>query len=215
MYEAGERVAVVCPACSRERTTVHEVLNDGSEPTLRCLECRHVHRASVDLEPSTTTVRTVVSQGGESVTTSVEAPIDAVFEVGQEFVAETDDAVFSVEVTAIESHTGGRHDSLAVDETATLWTRDIGNVAVPVTIHPPARSDRGSRSITMHVPGERTFEVGSDERVDGEPTRVAGILLRETDARPRKLNERGDAAEARAIDRLYVRSRRRVSTTPW
>ncbi|MFW6152890.1 MAG: HVO_0476 family zinc finger protein [Halobacteriota archaeon] len=215
MSDTGERVAVVCPACSPDRTTVHEVLSDGGEPTLRCLTCRHVHRGTVDPTPSTRPVRTIVSQGGESITTTVSLPRDDTLALGQEFVVETDEAVFSVEVTAIEARDGTRPDRLTVEETATLWTRDIGNVAVPVTIHPPERSDRASRSTTMHVPGDRTFEVGTNEEVDGEPTRVAGILLRDPEARQRKLNDRGDVAEARAIDRLYVRSRRRVSTSPW
>lgn len=215
MTEPGEQVATVCPACSPRVETVHEVLSNGGDPTVRCLECQHVHRATIVGDTETREVRTVVSQAGESVTTTIDVPGAATFEVGQEFVVETDDAVFSVELTDIEGVDGTRHDRLEVDRTATLWTRDIGNVAVPVTIHPSRRSDSSSRSTTLHVPGDREFEIGENEMVDEQPVRVFGILVRSDESGKRKLNDTGDSAMAREIERLYVRSQRRVPRDPW
>ncbi len=214
MSEVGDQVAVNCPACSPTIETLHEVLTSNGDTTVRCLECQHVHRAKIETHPPTREVRTVVSQAGDSITTTIDVPDDAVFSVGQEFVVETDEAVFSVELTDIEGVDGARHDQLDIGDTATLWTRDIGNVAVPVTIHPPKRSERTSRSTTMHVPGDRMFEIGTEETIGDEPVSIFGILLRD-DRGERKLNDPGERAIASDIDRLYVRSQRRVPREPW
>lgn len=215
MSEPGDRVAVPCPACSPEIAMEHEVLSGGHTATVRCRECMHVHTATVEDSTGSRTVRTVVSQDGDSLTSSIEVPDDAVFEVGQEFIVETDEAVYSVELTSIEGESGQRHDRLDVHETATLWTRDIGNVAIDVTIHPPSGSDASSRSTTLHTPGSRTFEVGEQLDIDGEPGRIHGIHLRDDDVDRRKLNRTGDTARAKDIDRLYVRSTRRVRRSAW
>lgn len=217
MTEAGDQVAVVCPACSPHQPTLHEALTNGAEPTVRCRECRHVHSARVESTAEEQAIRTIVSQGAESITATVELPADATAEVGQELVVETADAIYTVEVTSLEDDAGGRHDKLPIAETSTLWTRDVGNVAVDVTIHPPSNTTEGSRSTVLRVPGDDAFTIGEEATVDGEPVRVHGIHLRQpTEADGlRKLNQPGDTALARDIARLYVTSRRTVRRSPW
>lgn len=218
MVEPGDQLAVTCPSCSPAAAVRHEVLADGGEPTVRCLSCEQVHTARVDEGGGTRTVRTVVSQDGDSLTASLEVPRDVDLETGRGLVVETEDAVFSVEITSLEDDAGRRHEALPATDVATVWTRDVGNVAVAVTIHPPGGGRSESRSATMHVPGDRAFAVGDEETVDDEPVRITGIHLRGDAAEPdgrRRLDEPGERALARDVHRVYVRSKRRAARSPW
>ncbi|MFW6448553.1 MAG: HVO_0476 family zinc finger protein [Halobacteriota archaeon] len=217
MSDAGDQVATACPACSPERETVHEVLAGGNRATVRCTACGHVHRVAVDAEPPKRDVRAVVSQAGESLVTSVAMPESAHLEVGDEFVVDAEEGTFAVEITSIEGTDGDRHDELTADAVETLWTRDVGNVAVDVTIHPPRNADDRSRSVTMWVAGDHTFEVGEGETIDGESVDIHGIILREPrdQGGGRKLDEPGAVARARDVHRLYARSSRHVPERPW
>lgn len=217
MNEPGEQVAVTCPACSPARSTAHEILSGGGSATVRCRSCGHVHATALGGDTSTIDVRTVISQGGESLVASVAVPPDGTLAVGQEFVVESDEAAYAVEVTSVEGHDDERHDRLPADEVATVWTRDVGNVAVDVTVHPPERADERTRSSVLRVPGDQRFEVGAETTVEDEPVQVTGILRRESavEAGPRKLDHPGDRVAASDVARLYVRSQRHVPRSPW
>lgn len=218
MTEAGDQLAVVCPACSPEFETIHEVLSNGGQPTVRCQECDHVHSTSLPDTPEPRPIRTIVSQDGESVRTSVDIPPDAYLEAGERFVVETDEAVYSVEITSLEDTDGGRHDSLSAEHIETIWTRDIGNLSVNVTIHPQQGSGESSRSATVALPGDQELTVGEDLRVDGESVRVIGLLRRDaavTDEAVRKLDEPGDTAFAMDVERVYARSSYQGRRDPW
>lgn len=217
MSDPGDQVAATCPACSPNRDTAHEILSGGGTATVRCRACGHVRATSVGGKSTRRDVRTVISQDGESVSTTHPVPNGATLAVGDEFVVETDEASFAVEITSLEGPDGDRHERLPAGEVATIWTRDVGNVAVDVTVHPPEQADERSRSSTLLVPGDRAFEVGDEETVDGEPVRVHGILKRgATDGpEPRKLDRPGDRVPARDVARLYVRSLRHVPRSPW
>lgn len=216
MAEPTRQVALSCPACSTVGQTPHDVLRTNGAATVRCRECEHVHTAQLDTNAGTRTVRTIVSQSGESRKTTIEVPNDAVFAIGQEFVVDTDDAVFSVEIRRIEGQDGADHERLPAEETATVWTRDIGNVAVDVTIH-PAGDEATSRSTVLHVPGDRSIEIGESLEIDGESVRITGIHLREGAAGEagRKLDERGETAPAKDVNRLYVQATDRPPRSGW
>lgn len=218
MTEAGDQVAVTCPGCSPAAETIHEVLAPGGQPTVRCRECDHIHTTTVESAPPERSVRTIVSQDGESITASVEIPVEAILEVGDRFVVDTDDAVYSVELTDIEDYDGRRHERLEADETATLWTRDIGNVSVNVTINPARGSSDDTRSASQQLPGDELVSVGDALRIDGEPVRVTGLLLRDgavDGAGGRTVDDPGARAAAMDLKRIYTRSQRRVSRDPW
>lgn len=218
MTEAGEQLAVTCPACSPDFETIHEVVSNGGQPTVQCRECGHVH-STTDPSPATPrSVRTIVSQDGDSIRTTVDIPPDAVLETGDRFVVETEEAVYSVELTSIEDGDGGRHETLEAERVETLWTRDIGNLSVNVTIHPQRGSGDESRSATVTVPGDEEITVGDSIDVSDTSVRVIGILLRDSAVeagRPRKLDETGDSAVAMDLDRVYARPTGRVRRDPW
>lgn len=218
MTEAGDQLAVTCPACSPGVETVHEVLSPGGQPTVRCHECGHVHATSAGWSPPSRPVRTIVSQADESIAATVDVPEGVVLERGDRFVVETDEAVYSVELTSIEDADGRRHDRLGVDRIETLWTRDIGNVSVDVTVHPPPRSGRSSHSVRLRLPGDEELVVGDEMSVDDEPVRVVGLLLRGeavAAGAKRKLDDRGSSAPAMDLERVYARSREADGRSAW
>lgn len=216
--EAGDQLAVTCPACSPDFETVHEVLSPGGQPTVRCRECGHVHTTTPTTETTKQPLRTIVSQDGDSVTATVDVPADALLEVGDRFVVDDEAAVYSVELTDIEDPDGRRHERLEAADIETLWTRDIGNVSVNVTIHPASGSQEDSRSATHAMPGDEGISVGDELTIDGEPVRITGLMLRENAVGPdrqRRLDEPGDRARAMDLDRIYARSQQRVRRDPW
>jgi uncharacterized Zn finger protein len=190
-------VLVECPACSSEEP--HEVLKDrGGQATLRCLTCDHVHKKRTH-QPSTVELRVVVSQGEESFSTRTTVREDETVRVDDEFVLESDEGIFGVEVTSIEVEKEGdnrRVESASADEAATVWTRVVDNVGVPVTLH----TDDDTVSRKMTVPGDYDFVVGERETVDGEEFVVTAFVDRRTGDRFRV---DGDDVQAKNAKRVY------------
>jgi predicted Zn finger-like uncharacterized protein len=214
MTETASRVAVVCPACSPEIETVHEVLSEGGRATVRCTECDHVHKAAT--EDDTEIERTVVvSQSGESLTTTVEGPAEERIQIGEEFVVETDDALLVARITDIQVGTEERTDSALMDDVETVWTRAVDNVTLNVTLHPDTGDD--TRGIEVNVPGDYEFEVGSTEELAGEKFTVEGMHVRENAVGypAGKLDHRGDAAEAKDLKRIYARDESSSAWSAW
>jgi len=212
MSNATERVAVVCPACSPDSETVHEVLRPGGQATVRCTDCSHVHKTTLP-EERTVERRVVVSQAGESFSTTVDAPAAETLAVGEEFLVETDEAIMTVRITSLERDET-RTDETTVETVDTIWTRAVGNVTVPVTAHPQSGGHDQTRSVDLQVPGDYEFVVGETDDLSDEEFTVEGIYLRD-DARGyehEKLDFDGDTALAKDIKRLYVRDE---STDAW
>jgi uncharacterized Zn finger protein len=212
MSNATERVAVVCPACSPESETVHEVLRPGGQATVRCTDCSHVHKTTLP-EQRTVERKVVVSQEGDSFSTTVDAPAAETLAVGEEFLVETAEAILTVRITSLEQG-DSRTDEAAAEAVDTIWTRAVGNVTVPVTAHPKSGEHDQTRSVDLQVPGDYEFVVGETDELSDEEFTVEGIYLRD-DARGyehEKLDFDGDAAVAKDIKRLYVRDE---STDAW
>jgi len=212
MDETAARVAVLCPACSPDRETVHEVLKSGGQATIRCTECDHVHKEQL---PEERTIQTdvVISQDGESFATSADVPEDETLAVGEEFLAETDEAIMTVRITSLELSEGRSEEAPATD-VQTLWTRAVGNVTVDVTAHPKSGAHDETRSFSLQVPGDYEFVVDEADELGGEEFTVEGIYLRDdaTGYEFDKLDHPGDEAVAKDIKRLYVRDQ---TTTAW
>jgi uncharacterized Zn finger protein len=214
MTETASRVAVVCPACSPEIETVHEVLAEGGQATVRCTDCDHVHKTTI--EGDTEVERTVVvSQSGESLTTTVGGPAGERIQIGEEFVVEADDALLVARITDIQVGTEERTDSAVMDDVETIWTRAVDNVALNVTLHPESGDD--TRGIEVRVPGDYEFEVGSTEELGGEEFTVEGMHVRENAVGypAGKLDHRGDTAEAKDLKRIYARDESSSAWSAW
>jgi uncharacterized Zn finger protein len=215
MSEQSERVAVPCPSCSPGDATVHEVLKPGGQSTVRCTECGHTHKVTVESEP-TIERDVVVSQEGESETTTIAGSPDDRLEVGDEFVVDTPEALFQVRVTSLEVGNEQRADEARLEDVGTVWTRVVDNVAVNVTINPSDGDRDGTRSVTMRVPGDYEFVVGETESAGDEEFEVTGIHVREdTGYRFDKLDHEGDMVFAKDVKRVYGLDRTSDAWSPW
>jgi uncharacterized Zn finger protein len=209
----GDQLALACPACSPDLETIHEVLKPGGQVTVRCTECDHVHKERL---PEGTTVErdVVVSQDGESYPARVDVPEDETLAVGEEFVLETESAATTVRITSLALPEDERVEEATAEDVETIWTRDVGNVAVDVTMHPADTGRDDTRSLKLQVPGDYEFVVGDSEDLGEYEFTVESLLVREdavtydTD----HLERPGDTATAKDVKRLYARDE---STTAW
>ena len=215
MTDVSERVAVTCPSCSPDIETVHEVLKPGGQATVRCTECSHVHKTTVE-EDEEVTRDVVVSQDGESFTATVDAPPEETVAVGEEFVLDAEEAIMTVRITDLELGEQRRVEEAVIEDVDTFWTRAVDNVSVNATIHPKEGTGNreDTRSVEVFVPGDDEFTVGEVEEHGDEAFEVEGIVVRD-DAEGYqfdKLDYDGDAAIAKDIKRLYGRDQ---TTTAW
>lgn len=215
MTDVSERVAVTCPSCSPDIETVHEVLKPGGQATVRCTECSHVHKTTVE-EDEAVTRDVVVSQDGESFTATVDAPPEEPVAVGEEFVLDAEEAIMTVRITDLELGEQRRVEEAVIEDVDTFWTRAVDNVSVDATIHPKEGTGNreDTRSVEVFVPGDDEFTVGEVEEHGDEAFEVEGIVVRD-DAEGYqfdKLDYDGDAAIAKDIKRLYGRDQ---TTTAW
>lgn len=201
-----QRVAVRCPSCSPSDETAHEVLNRGGQATVRCSECSHVHKTTIE-EESRVDRRVIVSQDDESTEARVEVPPDEELSTGDEFLVETDEAILTARITSIETTEGARVDEANADEVKTLWTRAVGNVAVNLTLHPKDGGHDETRSVKIQVPGDEKFTVGRTHEYGGEEFTVERLLVREdaTDYYREGYDHGGDVAFAKDLKRVYAR----------
>ncbi len=215
MTEVSERVPAACPSCSPDLPTTHEVLSAGGQFTVRCIDCGHVHKTRID--DRTVDRDVVVSQDGESFSASVEVPPDESLAAGEEFVLETDAGIFTVRITSLELGGEQRADDAPAEDVETIWTRDVGNVAVDVTVHPPEGSRQETYSVEYRVPGDHEFEVGETEGLPDAEVTVEGIHVREDAVGYDfdKLDHGGDRALAKDTKRVYARETGSAAWSPW
>jgi uncharacterized Zn finger protein len=209
----GERIALACPACSPDRETVHEVLKPGGQVTLRCTACDHVHKERLP-EPETRDRSVVVSQDGESFTADVAVPAGESLAVGEEFLVETEDGVFTVRITSLELPDGERTEESTGEGVSTIWTRAVGNVSVNVTMHPKDGQHDETESFELYVPGDEEFVIGETSTYGDNEFTVEGFHVR-ADAHGydrERFDHDGDSVVAKDVKRLYVRDE---STTAW
>ncbi|WP_290817276.1 HVO_0476 family zinc finger protein [Halovivax sp.] len=201
-----DRLAVPCPSCSPELETVHEVLSPGGgSVTVRCSECGHVHKVQ-PADEREVTLDVVVSQGGESFTANVTTPEAETVAEGDEFLLETEAVLATVRVTSVEVGEQRRVEEAPAEEIETVWTREVDNVAVNVTIHPEDGSREDSRSTTIRVPGDYELEVDSTETFGDDEFTIDAVVVRD-DARGYdrdRYEMDGDVVLAKDAKRVYA-----------
>ncbi|WP_049898912.1 HVO_0476 family zinc finger protein [Natrinema sp. J7-1] len=217
MSDLPERVPPACPSCSPDLETVHEVLTEGGGTlTVRCSECSHVHKVHPERTPEVT-LDVVVSQGGESFTANVTTAEDETIEVGDEFILETEEVLSTVRVTSVELDGQKRVEESTAEQVETVWTREVDNVGVNVTVHPQDGSRDDSRSITVHVPGDYEFEVGAVESFGDDEFEIDAFVVRgDADGYRRdRFEMEGDTALAKDVKRVYAYDEQSSAWSAW
>ncbi len=216
MSDTAERVAVVCPSCSPEVETVHEVLKPGGQTTVRCTECSHVHKTKIETV-QTDKIDVIVSQDGESFSSRADVPVEETLAVGEEFVLETEEAIFVVRITSLEQDSDRRVEESVAEDVETIWTRAVDNVSVNVTLHPQDGRRDDSRGIKVNVPGDYEFVVGETEELADEEFTIDGILVTD-DASGYdhdRLDFDGDAVIAKDVKRIYADDESSTAWSAW
>ncbi|PSP78371.1 hypothetical protein BRC81_07420 [Halobacteriales archaeon QS_1_68_20] len=210
-----ERVAATCPSCSPDLETVHEVLKSGSQATVRCTECGHVHKTRIE-QRQTKETDVVVSQDGESFTATADVPVDETLATGEEFVLDAPEALMTVRITSLQLDGDRREEEATAQDVRTIWTRAVDNVAVNVTVHPKEGVDGESRSVTVRVPGDTEFVVGEVTEYGDEAFDVEGVVVRQDAVGydHDKLDHPGDAVVAKDVKRVYARDTT-ATTSAW
>lgn len=218
MSETAERIAAVCPSCAPEEETVHEVLSpgNGGHATVRCTECGHTHKVEIEAE-STIEVDVIVSQDGESMTATTQIPPTESIEVGDEFIVDTPEAIMQVRITSLELVDERRDEEARADYVATIWTRAVDNVSVPVTIHPKEENYDESRSVTLSVPGDEELVVGEEVEVGNDEFVIEGLQIRQDAEGYRfdKFDKDGDMVFAKDVKRIYGRDTTSTAWSAW
>lgn len=217
MSDTQERIPKPCPSCSPDLETVHEVLSPGGGSlTVRCSECGHVHKVRPEREREVT-LDVVVSQGGESFTANVTTPEDETLEAGDEFLLETEEVLSTVRVTSIEVGEERREDRARADEVETVWTREVDNVSVNVTVHPEDGARDDSRSTTIHVPGDYELEVGATEEFGDDEFTIDAIVVRgdASGYNRDRYEEEGDMVFAKDAKRVYAWDETSTAWSAW
>ncbi|OIB55703.1 HVO_0476 family zinc finger protein [Natrialba sp. SSL1] len=217
MNDIPDRIPTPCPSCSPDLETVHEVLTEGGGSlTVRCSECSHVHKVQPEREREVT-LDVVVSQDGESFTANVTTPEGATIEVGDEFLLETEEVLSTVRVTSLELDGQRRVESSPADEIETVWTREVDNVSVDITIHPQDGSRDDSRSITVHVPGDYEFEVGAVDDFGDDEFEIDAFVVRQavTGYDRDRYDMEGDTVPAKDVKRVYAYDETSSAWSAW
>ncbi|WP_255192914.1 HVO_0476 family zinc finger protein [Natronobeatus ordinarius] len=217
MSEIPDRLATPCPACSPDLETVHEVLSPGGGAlTVRCGECGHVHKVQPEPEREET-LDVVVSQGGESFTANVTTPAEETVAVGDEFLLETEELLATVRVTSVEVDEQRRLEAAPAEEIETVWTREVDNVEVNVTVHPKDGSRDDSRSVTMYVPGDYELEVGAVEERGDEEFEIDAVVVRKdaTGYDRDRYEIEGDVVFAKDAKRVYSYDQSSSAWSAW
>jgi len=216
MSETSERIGAACPSCSPDEATAHEVLKPGGQATVRCTACGHVHKTTIERVREVER-DVVVSQGGDSFTSSVEAPAEETIEVGEEFVLDTPEAIMLVRITGLELGPEKRVESARIEDVDTIWTRAVDNVSVSVTIHPTDGNRDRSRTVDLQVPGDYEFTVGETESFGDERFTIEGLHVRDDAVGYRfdKFDHEGDMVFAKDVKRVYARDETSDAWSVW
>ena len=217
--DTPDRVPTPCPSCSPELETVHEVLSvteGGGTFTVRCSECGHVHKVTPE-RTREVTLDVVVSQEGESFTANVTTDEDETVAVGDEFILETEEVLSTVRVTSVELEGHRRVNAAPADEIETVWTREVDNVGVNVTVHPQDGRREDSRSITVYVPGDYEFEVGAVEEFGDDEFEIDAFVVRSdaTGYDRDRYEMEGDAIVAKDAKRVYAYDQTSSAWSAW
>ncbi len=197
-----------CSLCSPQVELEHAILHTSKDTlTLQCPSCNHVYKKQIS-SPKLINCSIIISQHEDSLSTTLPIPQDDLLEIGDEFIVDTEEAIFVVKITSLELHSSSKRVSKTkAKDVKTIWTRAIDNVYVPVTIHSLGSKKHKSKSIKFGVPGDYSFEVGKTTNLDGSSFIIEGIHLRSDiqNTTLTKLKKNGDSALAKDIKRIYAR----------
>ena len=196
-------IEMKCPACGEEDD--QEVLSESHDLLVRCTRCGSVWHTPKIKIPEPVFVKTIVSREGTSRNCRTEMLPDDTVTVGDRFVAECGDDAMGVQVASIEI--GPRRvEKARASEISTLWTREIDEVLVRISIHDGWKTI----PLIMTCRGEDPFIVDEIYKTEGRTFRVSHIKLRDGAV----LRKEGWKTVASRIKRIYAYPAREPGYSP-
>ena len=161
---------ILCPIC--EDFTSHITIRNGHELLVKCTSCGLIHsipkerRRYADLS-------VIVSRDGLSRRYKISIPGDEVLQMGDDLVV--DDELHDLVLAEITSLEGvKRYNNAPASEIKTVWARAIDEVVVKISIY----SDGKTKSLDLKTNGDRYFEEGKIEVLEGTRIALKRIKLR-------------------------------------
>ena len=195
--EAPDEIYFECPDC--EDITTHEVLKgkmgkNSMDATIKCTECGLIRTMTVHF-PKEMDVKVIVSDGSESVSTTMTLEDDDLLKVGDEFNM---DAGNLVKISALELKSGKRVKTARATEISVVWAVEFDVIDVKVSIN----DGRKTYSKTVPSSPDEEFTVGNILSFDDMDCEIHSIKIQG------RMVRRG-SAEARKITRIYGKYRKR------
>jgi uncharacterized Zn finger protein len=200
MKEVPDEIYFECPDC--DDITTHDVLKgrmgkNSLDATIKCQDCGLIRTTTIQF-PKEIEVKVVISDGAESVSTSMVLEDDDLLKVGDEF--HTDEGNL-VKISAIELPQGKRVKTARATEITTVWAINFETIDVKVSIN----DDRKTYSKSVPSSPDDEFTIGTILSFDDMDCMVHSIKIQG------RMLRRG-SAEARNITRVYGKFRKRSYT---
>jgi len=200
MKEVPDEIYFECPDC--DDITTHDVLKgrmgkNSLDATIKCQDCGKIRTTTIQF-PKEIEVKVIISDGAESVSTSMMLEDDDLLKVGDEF--HTDEGNL-VKISAIELPQGKRVKTARATEITTVWAMNFETIDVKVSIN----DDRKTYSKSVPSSPDDEFTIGTILSFDDMDCMIHSIKIQG------RMLRRG-SAEARNITRVYGKFRKRSYT---
>jgi len=197
MKDVPDEIYFECPDC--DDITTHDVLKgrmgkNSLDATIKCQDCGLIRTTTIQF-PKEMEVKVVISDGAESVSTTMILEDDDLLKVGDEF--HMDDGRL-VKISAIELPQGKRVKTARATEIKAVWAINFDTIDIKVSIN----DDRKTYSKTVPSSPDDEFTIGTILSFDDMDCMVHSIKIQG------RMLRRG-SAEARNITRIYGKFRKR------
>lgn len=189
---------VECPSCSPDKKVLHEILHTGKKLVVRCTACHTTQNVEPPRRPAALKLRVIVSHYDQSHVGWFEVGVRERLYVGDEVIVENS-SIDAVRITAIELSDGVRTTEAEAESIRALWAQKIDKVVVKIAVH----TGKTTRSHKVPFDGEKTFVVGTEERLG----KIARIKVKQGPV----LDHAGQCAQAKDVGRIYVEGTTRRS----
>jgi len=181
---------IYCDDC--EEDTPHHLIRENKN-LYKCNNCGTVKHLQPEKE---ITVRAIISCGEESETGSIELKESEKVELKDELVIETEEGFKIGQITSIELKNGKRVETAEVRDILTLWLKDIGEMAVHISLH----KGGVTTPFTFKAPGETEFIIDEILELENKKCRITKIKL----DNGKLLDKAGQRAKTKEIVRIYT-----------
>ncbi|WNY27431.1 HVO_0476 family zinc finger protein [Methanolapillus ohkumae] len=199
--EFGE-IELKCPSCSPQDETWHQIIKSGQSPVARCMDCGQINSYRIS-RPKKKTLKIIVSQMENTTVFQTTFNEEERFFVDDEIIVDDDisGTAYPIVITSLGMKEQKRPAAFAKD-LDTIWGRAIDEVTVKIAIQ-----DKDiTKSFDQKVPGDFSYIVGQNVKIDGKTYPIVSIKIRGGGFR----SKAGETVLAKKIKRVYAKKPHRM-----